>query len=200
MTLGAIVIPLRLKQKIFPPGQACIVFPRDWFLCFMGDESVDTLRSLGDTGNLSLARRQGCQHSSQRSELMWKPARKPMSGGSSWEHSLCFRRGQKRAEVGWGSRWTPRPHVSLTTVFSDYRGLNGLSHHVAELEQVLRPLRFPQQSMHIISSDMCHATKWPASRKYEHGHERSGRRNTCSHRDMGLQAIDPHSPICKRAS
>lgn len=98
MTLGAIVIPLRLKPKIFPPGQACIVFPRDWFLCFMGDESVDTLRSLGDTGNLSLARRQGCQHPSQRGELMWKPARKPMSRGSSWEHSLCFR---KRTEKSW---------------------------------------------------------------------------------------------------
>lgn len=145
MTLETIVIPLRLKQKkIFPPGQACIVFPWDWFLCLIGGESVDTLRSLGDIGNLSLARRQVCHHTSQRSELMWKLARKPVSGGSSREHSLCFRKDGEELKLGEAAGGHPGPTVTLTTVFSDHKGLDELFHHETELEQDLRPLSFPQ--------------------------------------------------------
>lgn len=199
MTLEAIVIPLRLKQKkIFPPGQTCIVFPRDWFLCLMEDESVDTLRSLGDIGNLLLARRQVCHHTSQRSELMWKLARKPVSGGSSREHSLCFWKDGEELKLGEAAGGHPGPTVTLTTVFSDHRGLKGLSHHGTELEQHLIPLSFSQYSTHIISLAMCHATKWPASRQYEHGHERTGEEIRAA-RDRGLQVIDLRSPIRKGA-
>lgn len=200
MTLEAIVIPLRLKQKSLPSWTGMHCVPSGLIFVFYGRWISGHAAVTGWHWQPFFGTKTRCQHPSQRSELMWKPARKPVSGGSNWEHSLCFQKRTEKSWSRWGSRWTPRPHVSLTTVFSDHRGLNGLSHHVTELEQDLRPLSFPQRSTHIISFDMRPATKWPASRKYKQGHERSGRRNTCSHRDMGLQATDPHSPIRKRAS
>lgn len=201
MTLETIVIPLRLKQKKNLPswtGMHCVslrlIFVFDWRR-ISGHAAVTGWHRQPFVGTKTSV----SPHITEK----WvdvKAGPKACERRQQQRAQPLFSEGRRRAEVGWGSRWTPRPHGHPHHRLLRPQGSGwtfpswdrtGAGSQATQFPTIEHACHLPS---HVSCSQMtCITSVWTRTRK-------NGRRNACSHRDRGLQVIDLRSPIRKGAS